>query len=244
MLELVNLFKSYAGGQVKAVDNVSIKVPQGEIFGFLGPNGAGKTTTIKMIVGILRPDEGTILVNGINLRKDPLAAKHKIGYVPDHPDVYEKLTGIEYLNFLGDVYQVPAGTRRERLEHYLEIFELKDAAGDLIGSYSHGMRQKLVLTGALLHDPPVWIMDEPMVGLDPRSAFLLKDLMASHCAKGHTVFFSTHILEVAEKLCHRLAIINRGRIIACGTLEEIKEQHEKETLERIFLELTKDAPVL
>ncbi len=238
MLELVNLSKSYAGGQVKAVDNISLSARKGEIFGFLGPNGAGKTTTIKMIAGILRPDAGTILIDGINLEKDPLAAKRKIGYVPDHPDVYEKLTGIEYLNFLGDVYQVPAEIRRERLEHYLEIFELKDAVKDLIGSYSHGMKQKLVLTGALLHDPPVWIMDEPMVGLDPRSAFLLKDLMAGHCAKGRTVFFSTHILEVAEKLCHRLAIINRGRIIACGTLAEIKEQHEKETLERIFLELT------
>ncbi|MCL6448647.1 MAG: ABC transporter ATP-binding protein [Armatimonadetes bacterium] len=243
MLELVNVSKAYAGGQVKAVDNINLKVRKGEIFGFLGPNGAGKTTTIKMIVGLLQPDAGTILVDGIDLEKDPLAAKRKIGYVPDHPAVYEKLTGIEYLNFLGDVYQVPAETRRERLEHYLEIFELKGAIKDLIGSYSHGMKQKLVLTGALLHDPPVWIMDEPMVGLDPRSAFLLKDLMAGHCAKGHTVFFSTHILEVAEKLCHRLAIINRGRIIACGTLAEIKAQHEKETLERIFLELTGGAPV-
>ncbi len=240
MIELSNLSKSYARGKVKAVDNISLTVRPGEIFGFLGPNGAGKTTTIKMIVGLLRPDTGEVRVAGIDMLKDPIAAKRRIGYVPDQPQVYDRLTGNEYLNFLADVYQVPDDVRRERIEHYLEIFELKGAVGDLVQSYSHGMKQKLVLTGALLHNPPVWIMDEPMVGLDPRSAFLLKDLMAEHCRQGHTVFFSTHILEVAERLCDRIAIINRGRIIACGTLEEIKEHREKETLENIFLELTEN----
>ncbi|NPV29840.1 MAG: ABC transporter ATP-binding protein [Firmicutes bacterium] len=238
MIELTQVSKTYARGQVKAVDNVSMTVKPGEIFGFLGPNGAGKTTTIKMIAGLLRPDAGKIKVAGIDISEDPLAAKQQIGYVPDQPRVYERLTGIEFLNFLGDVYRVPAEIRRERLAYYLKIFELEEAIGDLIQGYSHGMKQKLVLTGALLHNPPVWLMDEPMVGLDPRSAFMLKDLMADHCRQGHTVFFSTHILEVAERLCDRIAIINKGRIIACGTLEEIKEHREKETLENIFLELT------
>jgi len=240
VIELSNLSKSYARGRVKAVDNISLTVRPGEIFGFLGPNGAGKTTTIKMIVGLLRPDTGEVRVAGVDMLRDPITAKRRIGFVPDQPQVYDRLTGNEYLNFLADVYQVPDDVRRERIEHYLEIFELKGAVGDLVQSYSHGMKQKLVLTGALLHNPPVWIMDEPMVGLDPRSAFLLKDLMAEHCRQGYTVFFSTHILEVAERLCDRIAIINRGRIIACGTLEEIKEHREKETLENIFLELTEN----
>ncbi|MDH7578576.1 MAG: ABC transporter ATP-binding protein [Bacillota bacterium] len=239
MIELLNVFKSYGKGKVRAVDGISLAAKPGEIFGFLGPNGAGKTTTIKMIVGLLHPDAGQIKVAGIDVSRDPLAAKQKIGFVPDQPWVYERLTGIEYLNFLADVYRVPAETRQQRISHYLEIFDLKDAIGDLVRSYSHGMKQKLVLTGALLHDPPVWIMDEPMVGLDPLSAFMLKDLMAEHCRRGHTVFFSTHVLEVAERLCDRIAIINKGRIIACGTLEEIKEHREKETLENIFLELTR-----
>lgn len=240
MIELSNLSKSYARGKVRAVDNISLTVRPGEIFGFLGPNGAGKTTTIKMIVGLLRPDAGEVRVAGVDMLRDPIAAKHRIGFVPDQPQVYDRLTGSEYLNFLADVYQVPDDVRRERIDRYLEIFELRDAVGDLVQSYSHGMKQKLVLTGALLHNPPVWIMDEPMVGLDPRSAFLLKDLMAEHCRQGYTVFFSTHILEVAERLCDRIAIINKGRIIACGTLEEIKEHREKETLENIFLELTEN----
>lgn len=238
MIELIGVSKSYAKGSVKAVDDVVLTVKPGEIFGFLGPNGAGKTTTIKMIVGLLQPDSGIIKVAGVDVLKDPLTAKRQLGFVPDQPQVYDRLTGIEYLNFLADVYQVPEKIRKERIEHFLGIFGIQDAIGDLVQSYSHGMKQKLVLSGALLHNPPVWIMDEPMVGLDPRSSFLLKDLMAEHCRQGYTVFFSTHILEVAERLCDRLAIINKGKIIACGTLDEIKEHHEKETLEKTFLELT------
>lgn len=238
MIELIGVNKSYAKGKVKAVDDATLAVKPGEIFGFLGPNGAGKTTTIKMIVGLLRPDSGTIKVADVDVLKDPLEAKCKIGFVPDQPQVYDRLTGIEYLNFLADVYQVPEKVRKERIEHFLEIFGIENATGDLVQSYSHGMKQKLVLTGALLHNPPVWIMDEPMVGLDPRSSYLLKDLMAEHCHQGNTVFFSTHILDVAERLCDRLAIINKGKIIACGTLDQINEHHEKETLEKIFLELT------
>jgi ABC-2 type transport system ATP-binding protein len=238
MIEISNVSKSYAGGKVKAADGVSLSVGRGEIFGFLGPNGAGKTTTIKMIVGILKPDSGSIRVAGIDMAENPLQAKRNIGFVPDQPQVYDRLTGSEYLNFLADVYGVPEAVRRERIERCLKAFGIEDAVGDLVQSYSHGMKQKLVLTGALLHQPPIWIMDEPMVGLDPHSAFVLKELMAEHCREGNTVFFSTHILEVAERLCDRIAIINKGRIILCGTLEEIKEQREKETLENIFLELT------
>ncbi len=238
MIELIGITKSYAKGNVKAVDDVTLTVKPGEIFGFLGPNGAGKTTTIKIIVGLLQPDFGSVRVAGSDMLKDTITVKRSIGFVPDQPQVYDRLTGSEYLNFLADVYEVPEKVRKERLEHLLQLFGIQDAVRDLVQSYSHGMKQKLVLTGALLHNPPVWIMDEPMVGLDPRSSFLLKDLMAEHCRQGYTVFFSTHILEVAERLCDRLAIINKGKIIACGTLDEINEHHEKETLENIFLELT------
>lgn len=238
MISITNLSKSYNKGSVKAVDDLTMEIRPGEIFGFLGPNGAGKTTAIKMMVGLLNPDAGNISINGFDIVKKPLDAKKSIGYVPDNPDMYERLTGMEYLNFMGDVYQVPAAARRERIKNYLEMFDLKDAAFDLIKSYSHGMRQKIVLTGALIHEPAVWILDEPMVGLDPKSAHLLKEQMRSHCDKGNTVFFSTHILEVAERLCDRIGIINRGRLIAIGTMEELKGADRAETLENIFLELT------
>lgn len=238
MIEIKNVSKSYNKGSVKAVDNLNLKVNKGEIFGFLGPNGAGKTTTIKMIVGLLNPDEGTILIDGCDIQKNPIEAKKKIGYVPDSPNLYERLNGTEYLNFMADIYQVPADLRRERIEYYLNMFELSDAAGDLIKSYSHGMRQKIALTGALLHNPSVWILDEPMVGLDPKSSHLLKAQMREHCDNGNTVFFSTHVLEVAEKLCDRIGIIHRGRLIAIGTIDELRQGDMKESLENIFLELT------
>lgn len=240
MVELRNLRKSYDGGRVLAVDDLSLTVQPGEIFGFLGPNGAGKTTTIRMMVGILPPDSGRVIIDGIDMAERPIEAKRRIGFVPDTPEVYERLTGIEYLRFLADVYGVDARQRRERIERLASLFQLEDALGDRIASYSHGMRQKLVLIGALIHDPPVWVLDEPMVGLDPRSAHELKNLMAEHCAAGRTVFFSTHILEVAERLCHRVGIIHRGRLIACGTLEELRAQAAagSETLESLFLELT------
>lgn len=238
MIEIRNLSKSYNKGAVKAVDSLDLKVNKGEIFGFLGPNGAGKTTTIKMIVGLLNPDSGSILIDGTDMAKDPIAAKRKLGYVPDSPNLYDRLTGMEYLNFMADVYQVPADRRRERIEYYLEMFDLKDAAGDLIKSYSHGMKQKTALTGALIHDPSLWILDEPMVGLDPKSAHLLKNQMREHCSKGNTVFFSTHVLEVAEKLCDRVAIIHKGRLIAIGTVDELRHGDNRDSLENIFLELT------
>lgn len=239
MIELSNLTKSYNKGAVKAVDSLNLTVNAGEIFGFLGPNGAGKTTTIKMMVGLLKSDSGRVKINGFDIDKDPIAVKRSISYVPDNPEVYEKLSGIEYLNFLGDVYGVPVAQRRERLERFLELFEMKGAVGDLIQSYSHGMRQKITLIGALLHEPDVFILDEPMVGLDPRSVHNLKEYMREHCSKGKTVFFSTHILEVAEKLCDRIGIIRKGELVALGTLQELKDQSQnQETLENIFLELT------
>ena len=238
MIDIRNVSKSYNKGSVKAVDNLNLKVNKGEIFGFLGPNGAGKTTTIKMIIGLLNPDEGSIFINGTDIRKNAIEAKRNIGYVPDNPNLYERLTGTEYLNFMADVYQVTAEQRKQRIEHYLEMFELNDAASDLIKSYSHGMKQKIALTGALIHNPAVWILDEPMVGLDPKSVHLLKEQMREHCDKGNTVFFSTHILEVAEKLCDRIGIIHRGKLVASGTMDELRQGDIKDSLENIFLELT------
>lgn len=239
MIEIANLSKSYNRGKVKAVDSLDLQVEAGEIFGFLGPNGAGKTTTIKLMVGLLKPDSGTVTISGHSIAGDPLAVKKTIGFVPETPEVYEKLTGLEYLNFLGDVYGVPGAARKERITALLEMFELSGAVGDLIQSYSHGMRQKIVLAGAMLHEPEVFILDEPMVGLDPKSSNNLKNYMREHCDRGKTVFFSTHVLEVAERLCDRIGIIHRGRLIACGTMAELKGLAEsKETLENIFLELT------
>jgi ABC-2 type transport system ATP-binding protein len=239
MIELNRVSKSYNKGRVKAVDELTLTVRPGEIFGFLGPNGAGKTTTLKLIVGLLRPDAGTILVDGIDTQKDPLAAKAVTTYVPDTPAIYERLTGLEYLNFIGDVYGVPKADRLRRIEKWLDIFELADSVSSPIQSYSHGMKQKIVLIAALLPAPRVMVLDEPMVGLDARSAHAMKEMMRTHCAGGGTLFFSTHIMEVAEKLCDRLAIIHKGRLIAQGTLEELRARdQEDESLEKIFLELT------
>lgn len=239
MIELKNVSKSYNKGKVKAVDSLDLSVRPGEIFGFLGPNGAGKTTTIKMMVGLLQPDSGSITINGHSVLDEPLLAKASVGYVPDNPEVYEKLTGIEYLNFMADVYRVPASVRRERIGRFLDMFELSKAVNDLVQSYSHGMRQKIVLIGAMLHEPDVFILDEPMVGLDPKASHNLKEYMREHCNNGKTVFFSTHVLEVAEKLCDRIGIIHQGRLIACGTMDELKKMSaSKESLEKIFLELT------
>jgi ABC-2 type transport system ATP-binding protein len=238
MLKLDSISKSYAGGKVKAVDGISLDVRDGEIFGFIGPNGAGKTTTIKIICGILSPDGGKIEINGHDIVKDPIQAKISIGYVPDNHEVYERLSGLEYLNFIGDVYGVDSATRRSRVEKYLKMFEISDAAGEKIKSYSHGMKQKLMITAALLHNPPLWILDEPLTGLDPRSALLLKEEMRAHCNEGKTVFFSTHVLEVAERLCDRIGIIQNGKLIAVGTLDELRGKEKDETLENIFFELT------
>jgi ABC-2 type transport system ATP-binding protein len=239
MIELNQVSKSYNKGKVRAVDNLNLVVNPGEIFGFLGPNGAGKTTTIKMIVGLLKPDTGAIAVNGLDTQKDTLKCKAMTTYVPDYPAIYERLSGMEYLNFIGDVYGVPKTERLQRIEKWLEVFELTQAIGSPIQSYSHGMKQKIVLMAALLPAPQVMILDEPMVGLDPRAAHHLKELMREHCDQGKTLFFSTHIMEVAEKLCDRIGIINKGKLIACGTMEELKQiDQSDESLENIFLELT------
>jgi ABC-2 type transport system ATP-binding protein len=237
MIELLHLTKSYNKGAVKAVDDLSLVVEPGEIFGFLGPNGAGKTTTIKMMVGILASDSGQIKLAGVDLAADPLKAKRKLGYVPDQPDLYERVTGLEYLRFLGDIYQVPEQKRYQRTERLGQAFGLASDLGDPIGSFSHGMRQKLAIMGAMLAKPPILILDEPMVGLDPKSSHLLKEILREHAREGNIVFFSTHVLEVAERFCTRLGIINHGRLIASGTLEELK-RGEQETLEEIFLEVT------
>ena len=240
MLKLEGVSKRYKGADVNAVDNLNLEVRPGEIFGFLGPNGAGKTTTIKMVVGLLTADRGKIVVNGQDLAADPLGAKRSIGFVPDNPNLYPRLTGLEYLNLIGDVYGVDGATRKRRLDHYLGMFELTGALGDLIQSYSRGMQQKLALTGALLHQPPLFILDEPMVGLDPRSAHLFKNIMRDHVNQGNTVFFSTHVLEVAEQLCDRVGIINKGQLIACGTMDELRPPSGQvgSNLEKLFLELT------
>ncbi|NLC56068.1 MAG: ABC transporter ATP-binding protein [Armatimonadetes bacterium] len=235
MIEIREARKQY-GDQV-AVQTLNLQVNDGEIFGFIGPNGAGKTTTIKMTVGMLRPDAGSIRVNGIDVWQEPLLAKQCIGYVPDNPDVYEKLTGLQFIRFVADAYRVPLALRRQRTEELSAAFAMQDALGDLIESYSHGMRQKIVLIAALVHAPRVWMLDEPLVGLDPKASLVLKTMMREHANQGNTVFFSTHILEVAERLCDRVGIIHRGQLVACGSLDQLRTERS-ETLESIFMEVT------
>ena len=238
MLTIENVSKAYANSGVYAVENLNLAVERGEIFGFLGPNGAGKTTTIKMLTGILPFQRGRIAVAGFDIKQNPIEAKRNIGYVPDSGVVYDKLSGAEYLNFMADVYAVPVAERREKIDALLATFNLRDAAGSQIRSYSHGMRQKIVVIGALLHDPKLWVLDEPLTGLDPQSSFELKAMMRKHCDAGNTVFFSTHVLEVAEKLCDRIGIINKGRLVFVGSMKEIKEWKRDESLEKLFLEIT------
>lgn len=239
LLEVENLTKSY-DGRTLAVDHLTLRVPSGQIYGFLGPNGAGKTTTIKAIVGLLRPDSGTVRIAGVDVLQDVLHAKRLIGYIPDTPMVYDRLTGIEYLNFIADVFGVPQREREERLAVGLSTFQLEEAATKLISTYSHGMKHKLLIVAALVHQPRVLILDEPMGGLDPRAWFRFKQLLRQHCDAGNAVFLSTHVLDIAERLCDRLAIINKGRLVAEGTLDELRSsQHEKSsTLEQLFLQLT------
>lgn len=240
MIELINVNKSYSG-IVKAVDDLTLTIPEGQITGFLGPNGAGKTTTIKIITGVLNADSGSITINGTNIRENPLEAKRQFGYVPDNPDMFLRLKGMEYLNFMADIYNVPGELRKKRIQELAESFEMEAALNDQIQSYSHGMRQKIVIMGVLIHDPSVWILDEPMTGLDPKSSFTLKEMMKTHAAAGKTVFFSTHVLEVAEKLCDRVAIINKGKLLFYGTMDEMRENFRSNgSLEKIFLELTEN----
>ena len=237
MITLENVTKTY-NKTVRAVDDISFKVDGGESVGFIGPNGSGKTTTMKMITGILRADVGKITVNGFNIRKDPIKAKESIGYIADSPDMFLRLKGNEYLDLIGDIYHVPTEKRKERIAEFASRFELTDALSSPMMSYSHGMRQKIMIVGALMHNPPVWILDEPMVGLDPKSAFELKQMMREHAKAGNAVFFSTHVLEVAEKLCDRVIIIKKGKLLFNGTLDELESKNKSGTLEEIFLELT------
>lgn len=240
MIELKDVSKSYIAGKY-AVDDLNLTIKSGEIFGFLGPNGAGKTTTIKMITGILKPTKGQILISGKDIQKDSIDAKKKFGYVPDSPEMFLRLKGIEYLNFIADVYEISSTERKNKIELLANKFDMIDSLTAKIANYSHGMKQKIFIMGVLLHEPQNWIMDEPMTGLDPKASHLLKELMREHAQKGNTVFFSTHVLEVAEKICDRIGIINNGKIIAVGTVEEIKNKFQKEeSLENIFLEITEN----
>lgn len=237
MLRLRYVRKHYTGQRRPAVDNLSLDVRPGEIFGFLGPNGAGKTTTIKTILGLIRPDAGEIVVNGHSLSDNPTAVKAQIGYCPDTPDLYDRLTGAEYLQLVADVRRIDSATRQANIQRLAQVFDLQSALPNLIQSYSHGMKQKLSLIAALLPTPPLLILDEPMVGLDPKSNHLFKQMMKDHCSAGGTVFFSTHILEVAERLCDRIGIIKQGELIAVGTMDELRAGRHG-SLESIFLEMT------
>lgn len=238
MIQIKNVSKSYKKGK-KVIDNLNLEIKNGEIFGFLGPNGAGKTTTIKMMTGILEIDQGKILIDGEDITNNPVEAKKAIGFVPDNPDMFLKLKGIEYLNFMADVYKVGEQARKERIVRLAKEFEIYEELNNKIESYSHGMRQKIVIIGVLLHNPNNWILDEPVTGLDPKSSFDLKKLMRQHASEGKTVFFSTHILEIAEKLCDRVGIINNGKLIFVGTLEEMRERFKNNnSLEEMFMEIT------
>lgn len=235
MLKIEHLTKTY--GSRKAVDDLSLHIRPGEIYGFIGHNGAGKTTTLKSCCGILRFDAGEIFIDGTSLKADPLGCKAKLAYIPDNPDLYEFMTGIQFLNFTADIFGVGAEERRERIRRYGDMFEMTDSLAQSIGEYSHGMKQKLAIISALLHQPKLIIMDEPFVGLDPKASHLLKQTMREMCDNGAAIFFSTHVLEVAEKLCDKIAIIRGGRLIRSGTMEEVKGD---DSLEEVFLELEAD----
>lgn len=240
MIEIKNVTTSYVKGQ-KIIDNMNLTIEDGTVFGFIGPNGAGKTTTLEMITGVLQIDEGDIFIDGKSIKDKPMQAKKLFGFVPDSPEMFEKLTGLEYLNFIGDVYEVPAKQRLEIVEKLAKEFNIEDHLRDRIQSYSHGMKQKLLIISVLMYNPKNWILDEPMTGLDPQSSFTLKNLMKEHSKKGNTVFFSTHVLEVAEKICDKIAIINKGKIVFVGTCEELREMLKgNKSLEESFLEIIGD----
>lgn len=232
MLKIINLSKSYKNK--KAIDNISMEIERGDIFGFIGHNGAGKTTTIKSIVGIHEFEEGDILINSKSIKKYPLECKKEIAYIPDNPDLYEALTGIGYLNFIADIFKIDKSYREEKIRYYSQQFEIDKALGDLISSYSHGMKQKLAIISALIHDPKILILDEPFVGLDPKASFTLKEIMNEFCSGGGCIFFSTHVLEVAEKICNKIAIIKDGKLISCGNTNDVIGN---KSLENIFMEM-------
>ena len=232
MLQIEHLTKTY--GEKKAVDDLSLHIRPGEIFGFIGHNGAGKSTTLKCAVGILQFDDGAITICGKNIRDDPLSCKREIAYIPDNPDLYDFMSGIKYLNFIADVFAIPADVRQERIRRYADMLELTGELAQPISAYSHGMKQKLSVIAAWIHNPRLIIMDEPFVGLDPKASHMLKEMMRQHCDAGGAIFFSTHVLEVAEKLCDKVAIIKQGRLVKVGTMEEVKGD---DSLEEVFLEL-------
>lgn len=232
MLNIEHLTKTY--GEKKAVDDLSLHIAPGEIYGFIGHNGAGKTTTIKACCGILQSDSGEVYIDGVSVKENPISAKAKLAYIPDNPDLYEFMTGIQFLNFIGDVFGVSAEDRQARIRKYADLFELTNDLAQPISAYSHGMKQKLAVISALLHEPKLLVMDEPFVGLDPKASHILKELMRELCKNGGAIFFSTHVLEVAEKLCDKVAIIKGGKLIKSGTMEEVKGDA---SLENVFLEL-------
>ena len=235
MLKIEHLSKRY--GEKKAVDDLSLHIKAGQIYGFIGHNGAGKTTTLKSIAGILQFDQGDILIDGKSIKQEPIACKQIMAYIPDNPDLYEYLSGIKYLNFIGDIYGIDLTKRQERIKKYSEMFEIADSLKDPISAYSHGMKQKLAVISALIHQPKLMIMDEPFVGLDPKATHLLKGLMKEICAQGGAIFFSTHVLEVAEKLCDQIAIIKKGKLIVAGNTQDVIGD---DSLEEVFLELEDD----
>ncbi len=234
LLEIKNFSKSY-GGDKKACDDVNITVSAGDIFGFIGHNGAGKSTTIKATVGVLDFEDGEIYIDGHSIKKEPIEAKKDMAYIPDNPDLYEHLTGMQYLNFIADIFDIDDVKRNGRIDKYAKMFEIENALGDLISSYSHGMRQKVAIISALIHEPKLLILDEPFVGLDPKAALTVKNIMHDMCNEGKAVFFSTHVLDVAEKLCNRVAIIKQGRIVITGDMEELLGD---KSLEDLFMEVT------
>ena len=235
MLKIEHLVKSY--GEKKAVDDLTLHILPGEIYGFIGHNGAGKTTTIKSVVGIQNYDSGEIFINGVNIKDDPIGCKKITAYIPDNPDLYEFMSGVQYLSFIGSVYEITQEAMKERVEKYADLFEIKADLGAAIGQYSHGMKQKLALISALIHEPKLVVLDEPFVGLDPKASHILKGIMREICDRGGSIFFSTHVLEVAEKLCDKVAIIKGGKLVRSGTMEEVKGD---ESLEEVFLDLVEE----
>lgn len=232
MLKIEHLTKTY--GDKKAVDDLTLHIGAGEIYGFIGHNGAGKTTTIKSCCGILQFDKGEIYIDGVSIKEDPLGCKRKMAYIPDNPDIYNFMSGIKYLNFIADVYEVSESDRNARIKKYADMFELTDDLAQPVSAYSHGMKQKLVIISALIHEPKLMILDEPFVGLDPKASYEVKEIMRDMCSKGSAIFFSTHVLEVAEKLCDKIAIIKNGRLVISGPTDEVRGD---ESLESVFLEL-------
>lgn len=233
ILEIKNYTKAYGEGKL-ACDNVNLSVEAGDIYGFIGHNGAGKSTTIKAVVGVLDFEQGEILIDGHSVKDEPMQCKQITAYIPDNPDLYENLTGIQFLNFVADVFHIDASAREERIRKYADMFEITPSLGDLISAYSHGMKQKVAIISALIHEPKLLVLDEPFVGLDPKAAFILKQIMHEMCKKGSAIFFSTHVLDVAEKLCNKIAIIRNGRIIESGKMEELVGN---QSLEELFLEV-------